>query len=209
VNAWSRVTVVKLGGSYAASPHLRDWLEAITASAGHVVLVPGGGPFADAVRRAQEVMRFDDEAAHRLAVLAMEQFGGALAALTQDFVLAASLAAIRQVTRHRKVPVWSPTRMVLQTEDIPSSWEATSDSLAAWLAGRLGAKRLLLVKHTEPAANPLRSDELVMKGIVDPLFPRFLAASRAEAAIAGPADHATAAAALRKGELPGIRIDLR
>jgi dihydroneopterin aldolase len=46
-------TVLKLGGSYAFSPFLKNWIDAIADCAGCVVLVPGGGPFADAVRAAQ------------------------------------------------------------------------------------------------------------------------------------------------------------
>ena len=46
--------VVKLGGSFAFSVHLRAWIEAIAACAGRVVIVPGGGPFADTVRAAQQ-----------------------------------------------------------------------------------------------------------------------------------------------------------
>ena len=73
--------VVKLGGSFAFSKHLRDWIEALAACAGRVVIVPGGGPFADAVRSAQPRMGFDDAAAHHMALLAMEQCGRALASL--------------------------------------------------------------------------------------------------------------------------------
>ena len=40
-----RLIVVKLGGSHAFSSELRDWLAAIVHGAGHVVIVPGGGPF--------------------------------------------------------------------------------------------------------------------------------------------------------------------
>ena len=70
--------IVKLGGSHAFGPHLHDWLEAIAREAGLVVIVPGGGPFADAVRAAQPAMGFDDEAAHAMALMAMAQFGRAL-----------------------------------------------------------------------------------------------------------------------------------
>jgi aspartokinase-like uncharacterized kinase len=41
--------VVKLGGSHVLSALLRRWLRAIAADAGKLVLVPGGGPFADGV----------------------------------------------------------------------------------------------------------------------------------------------------------------
>jgi 5-(aminomethyl)-3-furanmethanol phosphate kinase len=201
-------TVVKLGGSFAFEPPLKDWLAAVATCSGRVVLVPGGGPFADAVRRAQKAMGFGDAAAHHMALLAMEQYGLALAALVEGLGPAASTAEMERVLRERKVPIWSPTAMVREAEDIPPCWEATSDSLAAWLAGRIGATRVLLVKQVEPAAASRRLDQLVAQGIVDPLFGRFLAASGATAALAGPADHAAAAAAIRNGELPGVPIDL-
>lgn len=209
MNSQAPLTVVKLGGSFAFSPSLKDWLAAIASCAGHVVLVPGGGPFADAVRRAQDAMGFGDTAAHHMALLAMEQYGHALAALAHGLVPAGSTAEIRHALHERKVPVWSPAAMALGAGDIPPSWAATSDSLAAWLAGRLGATHVLLVKQIRPAAASLRLDGLVAQGVVDPLCGRFLAASGAAAALAGPTDHAAAAAAIRKGEPPGIPIDLR
>jgi 5-(aminomethyl)-3-furanmethanol phosphate kinase len=209
LNSQAPLTVIKLGGSLAFSPSLKDWLAAIASCAGHVVLVPGGGPFADAVRRSQDVMGFGDAAAHRMALLAMEQYGRALAALADGLIPAGSMAEIQRVLQEHKVPVWSPAAMAQDAEDIPPSWEVTSDSLAAWLAGKLGATHVLLVKQIRPAATSLRLDALVAQGVVDPLCGHFLAASGAAAALAGPTDHAAAAAAIRKGEPPGIPIDLR
>ena len=200
-------TVVKLGGSYAFSSVLKGWIDAVAAYAGHVVVVPGGGPFADTVRAAQPKMGFDDRAAHEMALLAMEQYGCALASLG-GWRLAVSAAAIRDVLREGGVPVWSPTPMLRDANDVPSSWDVTSDSLAAWLAGRIGAKRVLLVKQLEPPAGPLRASELVADGIIDPAFPRFLRASGALAFIAGPAGHAAAATALRNGATVGAAIEL-
>jgi dihydroneopterin aldolase len=201
-------TVVKLGGSYAFSRALKNWIDAVAACAGRVVLVPGGGPFAETVRAAQRKLGFDDRAAHEMALLAMEQYGCALVNLGKGLKLAASAAAIQRVLRAGGVPVWSATAMVRAAEDIPCSWEVTSDSLAAWLAGRIGASRVLLVKHFEPQAGRLRAADLVEEGIVDPAFPRFLRASGAQAFIAGPAGHASAASALRNGGMVGCAIEL-
>jgi len=203
------LTVVKLGGSYAFSPHLKSWVNAIAACASCAVVVPGGGPFADTVREAQPRMGFDDRAAHEMAMLAMEQFGCAVAHLGTPLRRATSASAIQSVLRAGGVPVWSPARMVRGAKDVPWSWNVTSDSLAAWLAGRLGAKRVLLVKHADLPAGPLRATDLVADGILDPAFPRFLRASGAEASIAGPAGHSTAAAGIRNGVLVGARVDLR
>src|SRR3954447_1974142 len=103
-------TVVKLGGSHAFSEHLARWIGAIADCAGHVIVVPGGGPFADAVRDAQPRMGFDDAPAHHMALLAMEQYGCALASLNGMFVRADSLAAILDALETAKVPVWMPSR---------------------------------------------------------------------------------------------------
>ena len=74
----ARLSIVKLGGSHANGRHLKDWLAAIAAEAGAIAIVPGGGPFADAVRTAQASMGYDDRAAHAMALKAMAQFGCAL-----------------------------------------------------------------------------------------------------------------------------------
>jgi dihydroneopterin aldolase len=197
------LTVIKLGGSHAFAPHLQDWIEAVAAQAGRIVLVPGGGPFADAVRDAQARMGFDDGAAHHMALLAMEQYGCALASGRREFALAESHAAIDRALAAQQVPVWQPTRMVLAA-GIPASWEITSDSLAAWLAAQLGARRLLLVKQVATGAPAMRVQELVGRGVVDPGFPRFLPAAM-PAFMLGPHEHAALAGTSESGL--GTRID--
>src|SRR2546426_2358433 len=89
-------TVIKLGGSFAFSADLGDWIAAIAACAGRVVIVPGGGPFADVVRAAQVQMGFDDRAAHRMALLAMAQYGCAIKSRNEALTLADSLDSIRR-----------------------------------------------------------------------------------------------------------------
>ena len=210
MNARSPIlTVVKLGGSYAYSSALSAWLAAIARAAGRVVIVPGGGPFADAVRSAQPKMGFDAAAAHHMALMAMDQFGRALIGLNACLKTAATVTAIRQALRAGKVPVWSPTRMVTGAKDVPCSWDVTADSLAAWLAHRIGAQRLLLVKHVDPADNSVSAQALAADGIVDQAFIAFLRESGVEASIAGPGQHAQAARALPAGAMVGSRIDLR
>jgi 5-(aminomethyl)-3-furanmethanol phosphate kinase len=204
----SDVTVVKLGGSHAGSQRLGGWLDALAGCGGRVVLIPGGGAFADAVRQAQPKLGFDDATAHHMALLAMEQYGRALASLRRGFRIAASITAIRCALRDGRVPVWAPTAMVLRAKEIPASWDVTSDSLAAWLAGQIGVRRLLLIKYTAHGDAPASAADLAACGVVDRAFPRFLAASGAEASIAGAADHAGAAAILRSGGFVGVRIGL-
>jgi 5-(aminomethyl)-3-furanmethanol phosphate kinase len=198
-----RLAVVKLGGSLANGPHLKDWLAAIAAEAGAIVVVPGGGPFADAVRIAQASMGYDDRAAHAMALMAMAQFGRALQSLNPAFRLAPSRSAIRRALGDGKVPVWSPEPMA-RAAALPETWDMTSDSLAAWLAGALAADRLVLVKHGRFAADALDVHDLVARGVVDPLFPRYLGQSGVRAWLAAPADSARFAEGLRRPIFPEI-----
>jgi dihydroneopterin aldolase len=101
---------------------------------------------------------------------------------------------------------WLPSRMVLGADDLPENWHVTSDSLAAWLALRLDASALLVVKSIEAKSDPISADALVEREVVDPLFARFAARTNAEIRLAGPADLANAGAMLAAGELPGARV---
>jgi dihydroneopterin aldolase len=192
-----------LGGSHATGPHLKDWLAVIAAEAGSIAIVPGGGPFADAVRTAQDSIGFDDRAAHAMALMAMTQFGCALESLNPALRLAASRSTIFRALKEGKVPVWSPERMA-RAAALPETWDLTSDSLAAWLAGALGADCLVLVKHGRFEAATVDAHDLVARGIVDPLFPRYLKQSGVRAWLAAPPASASLAEGLRRPQFPEI-----
>jgi 5-(aminomethyl)-3-furanmethanol phosphate kinase len=201
----SRLVIVKLGGSHATGPYLKDWLVAIVAQAGSIAIVPGGGPFADAVRTAQSSIGYDDRAAHAMALMAMAQFGCALQSLNPALTLAASRSTILRALKDGKVPVWSPEPMA-RAAALPETWDLTSDSLAAWLAGALGADRLLLVKHGRFEGAAIDAHDLVARGVVDPLFPRYLKESGAQAWLAAPTDSIRLAEGLRGGIFPEIVV---
>jgi len=199
--------VVKLGGSFAFSATLRSWIGALDQCGGRVVVVPGGGPFAETVRTSQARMGFDDRAAHHMALLAMEQYGRALISLGASLSPAASADSIRRELAAARVPVWMPTRMVLDADDIAQSWAVTSDSLAAWLAGRIGARWLVLVKQVRPAGVATVA-ELAAADLVDQEFGRHLQRSGAKALIFGPTEHEAMLAFLRGGGPAGGAVEL-
>lgn len=184
--------VVKLGGSLAIDPVLRDWLDVLaTHGRGRVVIVPGGGPFADQVRDAQESWGFPDDVAHRMALHAMEQFALMLLGLAPRLVPAATEEDVRRVLQTAGVAVWLPVAMTIAEDEIPPSWEVTSDSLAAWLAQRLNAERLILVKSVPLPRPDLEPAELSRLGIVDAAFPEFAARTCVTPLVLSKEDHQT------------------
>jgi len=140
--------VVKVGGALSAVPGaLDDIREALVALAIRtpVVVVPGGGPFADQVRRTQQEVGATEDAAHWMAVLGMEQYAHLLADHVPGARLVDTLDALRAAAVG-EVLIFAPYRWMRREDPLPHSWEVTSDSIAAVVAAALGARELLLVK---------------------------------------------------------------
>jgi aspartokinase-like uncharacterized kinase len=200
-----KLAVVKLGGSTAQAAEMNAWIDALAASSLPLVIVPGGGPFADQVREAQKRLGFSDAAAHTMAILAMEQFGHVILDRHVKLAAARSPEEIGQTLARGQVPVWLPSAMAIGAAGIPASWDITSDSLAAWLAGKLGAWALLLIKQTNAFSDTDDLDGLMANGLVDAAFGTMLPVG-VEFHLAGPRDAATAHAAFAAGRLPGARM---
>lgn len=166
--------VVKLGGSLSHSRALLRCMEAINheRERSALVVVPGGGAFADQVRAAQRQWGFDDVAAHRMAVLAMQQMALLFQALQPEWLINESVADLKDNASVGSVMLWSPILAELDRDGVRASWDITSDSLAAWLAIQLQAHELILVKSTtiQPSAS---LTQLQQQGVIDSGFHLF------------------------------------
>jgi aspartokinase-like uncharacterized kinase len=177
--------VLKLGGSLAETGRLRVLLALVAKARRPLVVVPGGGPFADAVREAQAELEFSDAAAHDMALLAMHQMAHMMIALEPRRLVAAdTLAGMRQSLSRRQVPLWLPMKLCARDRTIPRDWSITSDGLAARLAERLCAP-VALVKScsVRPGISP---EALASAGIVDPVFPAVVARAGLAWHVLGP-----------------------
>jgi aspartokinase-like uncharacterized kinase len=171
----NQLWVIKLGGSLLGSPALPQWLSLLAKHGnGKVVIVPGGSVFADAVRQAQSLSGVSDGLAHELALLAMDQFGLLLAGMQPDLVTATSELEIAERGWQHRAMVWLPSQMVLADATVEQSWRVTSDSLSAWLANKLAADQLLLIKSVD--LSPYQQSQaalakaLLDDGVVDACF---------------------------------------
>ncbi|MDD4915680.1 MAG: uridylate kinase [Methylococcales bacterium] len=161
--------VVKLGGSLLAADALPACLDAVQRLDGLNILTPGGGAFADQVRTLQRQYGFDDVAAHRMALLAMQQMAVLFNSLKPGFALLDTVAKLKTVTG---TAIWLPQAAELDAAGVAASWDVTSDSLAAWLAGQLAADELILVKSAA-IARPHTLADLQRQGVVDAAFRHF------------------------------------
>jgi 5-(aminomethyl)-3-furanmethanol phosphate kinase len=190
------LVVVKLGGSVIRSGELAAWLDAIAAAPCPIVVVPGGGALADEVRACQAGLGFGDPTAHRMALLAMDQLAWAVAGLRQGFVVGTTEAELRAAIGGGHVAVWAPYGLIAGRSDVEESWRLTSDSLALWLAARIGAARCFLIKSVPRQGTKADAAELARSGIVDAAFPSMLRDAGVPAFLLGRGDLRAFAASL-------------
>ena len=159
----TRPLIVKVGGSlYNQIP---DLIPVIKASKRPLLLIPGGGPFADLVRR----VKVDNDTAHWMAVLAMEQFGFFIA----SFGISTTDAIITPLT----TTVFLPYRYLRFTDPLPHTWDVTSDTIAAWVAHLLHLDLLLLKSVDGIFINGIFQERVtrpVETEVIDPFFIPFV-----------------------------------
>lgn len=163
--------VIKLGGSliHRARELVKEIIEYSNATGEKILIVPGGAIFADTVRR----IRATEEAAHWMAVLAMEQYGYYIAEGTRAKL-------VDSLNIDEGVSILLPYNLLKNKDELPHTWDVTSDTIAAWAASKLKAR---FIKATDVDGiylngvlkKELKASELVGKETcVDAQLPFFL-----------------------------------
>ena len=180
--------LIKVGGSVCNSPRLKDYASewAALARRYRLLFIAGGGLFADQVRALDQHLDLSDSAAHWMAIAAMEQNGYLLADLMPGVRAVHDPDAALSLAAGGSSSVLLPLSLLRQVDPLPHSWEVTSDSLAAWLAGFAGTNLLVLLKDVPgvyladpPGAPPTVLPEIARSRlagceVVDPTFLKVL-----------------------------------
>lgn len=172
----SSLVVLKLGGSLLSLPDLAVRVDSVIAerTRHQCLLVAGGGKAADIVRQWSEEHLLSEESAHQLALEAMAFTASLLVRLLPHAVLVSDRGQIERARAERLLPIlhspkFLPTLERDSTIRLPHTWDATSDSIAAWVAATLRARELVMLKSID------RHDrswaEAARDGAVDPYFP--------------------------------------
>ena len=143
---------LKIGGSLAEEPDkLRALCMELVEMAGkhRVTVVPGGGRFADVVRELDERYHLQDTVAHNMAILAMDQYGMFLSTITPGSRTTRTLDGARRHSEAGLVSILLPSRLMSRADPLPHSWEVTSDSITAYIAGELRSEKLVLVTDVD------------------------------------------------------------
>lgn len=146
--------------------------ECFPANFDHTVLIAGGGALVDVVRRADRRFRFAKSKSHWLSIRAMRSTARFLAEKLTEVAVVDDFSRLRERTNTRGVTIFDSYSFLREDEPglpgrtLPSSWDVTSDSIAARLAIVLSAEELVLLKSVSPSTglvnlNGLRNESVV------------------------------------------------
>jgi aspartokinase-like uncharacterized kinase len=160
--------IFKVGGSVAGE--LGIVFEALEIL-DEAKVIPGGWIFADIV----EKLKLNDEISHWMAILSMHLYGYYMLGYTKSFALLEPENFEEIKERGRFIVL--PYRILKKYDELPHSWEVTSDSIAVWLAGKIGEKMVVKVNAAGGVIRGGRivelasSEEAVRAGIIDSYTP--------------------------------------
>ncbi len=142
--------IIKLGGSLLDKGRdviqsLRDYVEEKVKDKDRaltMILIPGGGPFADAVRNLSGDIHIpiSEEAAHWMAVFAMHQYGIFLASGEIEIPLVES---VDEIDKAGPICILLPYKILKAANCLPYTWAVTSDTIAAFVANKIGEKTFI------------------------------------------------------------------
>jgi aspartokinase-like uncharacterized kinase len=190
--------VVKIGGSL--TDRFSRIIPALMESGCPLLIVPGGGPFADAVRR----LGLDNDASHWMAIAAMEQTGW--------WISSFGVEPTERIGIPGGISVLLPYAEMRRYDPLPHSWEVTSDVIAAWVASRLGLDLLLLKSVDGLYTGGELAEEVTMPAPcdeVDPLFLPFVFAQRVSVQVVNGRHEDRVVGALRRTAVRGTVIHPR
>jgi aspartokinase-like uncharacterized kinase len=177
--------ILKLGGSLMDNGgeilrFLSDYAETKSRS---FVIVPGGGPFAEVVRKLSEKKTISDDTAHWMAVLAMHQYGLFLAGNEPEIKIPVA-ESMEELNNADPISIILPYKLLKDDDSLPHTWDVTSDTIAAFIAHKLGEKTFVKLTDVDGILDEnglvikqIHAKELVAKvvqGCVDAELPRFL-----------------------------------
>jgi hypothetical protein len=174
--------VVKVGGSLYDLPDLKERLTGVLESLGssRILIVPGGGDAADAIRVLDRCHDLGQERAHWLALSSLSLMGRFLVTLLPRLSFITQLSEAPALWNEGRSCVVDAHAFAVEDEGrpgcLPHEWTATSDAVAARIAVATGSRCLVLLKSVSLPrdGNWTTVAEL---GLVDPCFAKVVGQS--------------------------------
>ena len=189
------MSVVKLGGSlFKEGRSILRFLRDFAAEQGlSIVVVPGGGPFADFIRKISSSAGISEESSHWMSILAMHQY----AFFLTDGVKVPLVERLEEISHTERITekasegtcfVFLPFNLLREEDELKHSWDVSSDTIAAFVAKKLGERKIIKITDVDGIYDDkgriiqkIHARDMIKRGFlgcVDAELPRFLAENK-------------------------------
>ncbi|SIS79099.1 dihydroneopterin aldolase [Roseivivax lentus] len=140
--------ILFLSNAAIADPRLPGWIDQCRADGAPLILCVG--PHSQALPQADHAM-----VQRRIDLLSIEQNCWMLAARDNRAKVVATRTELDWAMKNGQVCVWAPSKMVLDATQGPGILPRDATGLAAWFAGQMTARELIVVDAAAPEACPV------------------------------------------------------
>ena len=173
--------VLKIGGSWITNPNLKTLLRGLEKKKrGKIIIVAGGGCFADSVRFAFKKTRMSEKIANALALKSTEIFSSYMKDINKNLYLTSN-----KRFKKNSINVWLPSITLSKEKSFKKNWNSTSDSIAAWLSKNIKAEGIVFVKSLKKFNKINKLGVLQKKNIIDKNVSTYLKSFKGEIKITG------------------------
>ena len=173
--------VLKIGGSWITNPNLITLLKRLDKKKkGKIIIVAGGGCFADSVRFAYKKTRMSEKIANTLALKSTEIFSSYMKDINKNLYLTSN-----KRFKKNSINVWLPSITLSKEKSFKKNWNSTSDSIAAWLSKNIKAEGIVFVKSLKNFNKINKLGVLQKKNIIDKNVSTYLKSFKGEIKITG------------------------
>ncbi len=176
--------LIKIGGSltYEAEPLLKTLKSYAKEKNKKIVIIPGGGDFADVVRKIDKTLNISNSLSHKLAIKCMDLIGEVYAEIG-DIKAYDTLFDLKREIEKEKITILLPSKILLSTDIAEHSWAITSDSLSLYIGKLLDVREVIIATDVDGIYDKFPGGKLLniinandIKGLtsVDEKFPILL-----------------------------------
>jgi len=116
-----------------------------------IILIPGGGTYANFVRELYDTLDLDEDLAHWMGIISMDHNGRDLKKKFPELTLIDDFNKLVEFTKG--ISVFLPFKFLRKTDELPHNWDVTSDSITLYLAKMMKLEKCYLIKNVDGIYN--------------------------------------------------------
>lgn len=116
-----------------------------------IILIPGGGSYANFIRNLHDKLEFDEELAHWMAILSMNYNGKELNEKFPEIIAIDNISKLKKL--NKTFSIFLPFKYLKKNNQLPHNWDVTSDSIVLFLAKELELNKCFLIKDVDGVFN--------------------------------------------------------